>query len=597
MLYDDVEFSGGAALKAAVLEMEADPYHMHKDVLEIVFTLEGAVELTVVNNVLRMEEGDIYICSSNELHCLQAIEETENLVLLLHVNLSIYKPEFPDINTYQFANSAIERNRTGVQILGSYLKKQLPRFMAGERADLGMLREIGDNILRILIREFQCYNLGKGYPEFNKTYRDNEVQLGRVRRISDYIYANYNQPIKVEDAAATEHISANHLTHIMKNGTGVSFRTFLNLARVEKSATLLLENEKSLQAVAYECGFSKYKYFAASFEKSFRMSPQQYREKYKDRTIFRQRGRFRQLEGEELETWLKSLSGTREELFLDLSQPRRESAFFKPGCVNLWGFRYDHVTDFPLLRDLRKKMSFEMIGIDDDFLRRYRSSPRAMSYILTDFQALQVGLRIHISSRTTPQLLEDFLCRLESLWGRPVPGMAEFFISAAEPEDAQARRLKRMVERRGIAVDVSHLNDKGFDDLVHTAKKPFIATHSNLRAVCGHKRNLPDDQFREIVRRGGIVGINFCKAFLNDDKEKAGFPDLVRHIERMLMLGGEDVIAMGSDFDGTTVPEGMESVEKLADVERYLLKAGLGEKQTEKIMGGNACAFFRRMWG
>lgn len=451
MLYDDVEFSGGAALKVAVLEMEAYPYHMHKDVLEIVFTLEGAVELTVVNNVLRMEEGDIYICSSNELHCLQAIEGTENLVLLLHVNLSIYKPEFPDINTYQFANSAIERNRTGVQILGSYLKKQLPRFMAGERADLGMLREIGDNILRILIREFQCYNLGKGYPEFNKTYRDNEVQLGRVRRISDYIYANYNQPIKVEDAAATEHISANHLTHIMKNGTGVSFRTFLNLARVEKSATLLLENEKSLQAVAYECGFSKYKYFAASFEKSFRMSPQQYRERYKDRTIFRQRGRFRQLKGEELETWLKSLSGTREELFLDLSQPRRESAFFKPGCVNLWGFRYDHVTDFPLLRDLRKKMSFETIGIDDDFLRRYRSSPRAMSYILTDFQTLQVGLRIHISSRTTPQLLEDFLCRLESLWERPVPGMAEFFISTAEPEDAQARRLKRMVERRGIA--------------------------------------------------------------------------------------------------------------------------------------------------
>ena len=87
------------------------------------------------------------------------------------------------------------------------------------------------------------------------------MQLGRVRRISDYIYANYNQPIKVEDAAATEHISANHLTHIMKNGTGVSFRTFLNLARVKKSATLLLENEKSLQAVAYECGFSKYKYF------------------------------------------------------------------------------------------------------------------------------------------------------------------------------------------------------------------------------------------------------------------------------------------------------------------------------------------------
>lgn len=452
MLYDNVEFSGGAALRAAVLRMEEYPYHMHKDVLEIIFTLEGAVELTVVNNVLCMKEGDIYICSPNELHRLQAIEGKENLLFLLHVNLSVYKSEFPDINIYQFANSAIERNRTGVQILGSYLKKQLPRLLAKEQADLREMREMGDRILRILIKEFQCYNLGKCYPEFHTTYQDNEVQLGRIRRISGYIYANYNQPIKVEDVAAAEHISAYHLTHIMKNGTGVSFRTFLNLARVEKSATLLLEDEKSLQTVAYECGFSKYRYFAASFEKSFRMTPQQYRERYKDRTIFRQSSRYRYLKGDELEAWLKGLSGNREEIFLNLSQPRREAVFFKPDCVNLWGFRYDHVTDFPLLRDLRREVSFEAVGIDGDFLRRYKSRPRAMSYILSDFQTLRVELRIHISGRTAPQLLEDFLCQLERLWEQTAPGKAEFFISASDPgEEPQARRLKRMVERRDIA--------------------------------------------------------------------------------------------------------------------------------------------------
>ena len=153
------------------------------------------------------------------------------------------------------------------------------------------------------------------------------------------------------------------------------------------------------------------------------------------------------------------------------------------------------------------------------------------------------------------------------------------------------------LERWNITLDVSHLNDKGFDDVVHTAKKPFIATHSNLRSVCGHKRNLTDDQFKEIARRGGIVGINFCKSFLNGDRDKAGFPDLLRHIERMLSLGGENVIAIGSDFDGTTVPDGMGSVENLADVGNYLLRAGLGETQVEKIMGGNAYEFLRRTWG
>lgn len=150
------------------------------------------------------------------------------------------------------------------------------------------------------------------------------------------------------------------------------------------------------------------------------------------------------------------------------------------------------------------------------------------------------------------------------------------------------------MERCGITIDVSHLNDNSFEDLLKVTKKPFIATHSNVRSQCGHKRNLTDDQFKEIVRRGGIVGINFYIAFLNDDEKKADFPDLLRHIEHMLMLGGEDVIAMGSDFDGCTTHPGMNSVEKLADIKAYLLKNGIPQTTVEKIMGGNAYNFLRR---
>lgn len=150
------------------------------------------------------------------------------------------------------------------------------------------------------------------------------------------------------------------------------------------------------------------------------------------------------------------------------------------------------------------------------------------------------------------------------------------------------------LERCGITIDVSHLNDQGFEDLLKIAKKPFIATHSDVRAVCGHKRNLTDDQFREIVRRGGIVGVNFCTAFLNDDKEKAGLPDLLRHVEHMLMLGGENTIAMGSDFDGCVTPPEMNSVEKLADIQSYLLQAGIPKTIVEKIMGGNAYRFLQK---
>lgn len=150
------------------------------------------------------------------------------------------------------------------------------------------------------------------------------------------------------------------------------------------------------------------------------------------------------------------------------------------------------------------------------------------------------------------------------------------------------------LERCGVTIDVSHLNDHGFEDLLKVAQKPFIATHSNVRAMCGHKRNLTDDQFKEIIRRGGIVGINFYTQFLNDDESKADFSDLLRHIEHMLILGGEDIIAMGSDFDGCTTHPGMNSVEKLADIAAYLIKEGIPQRVVEKIMGGNAYAFLRR---
>ena len=121
----------------------------------------------------------------------------------------------------------------------------------------------------VLIKEFQCYYLGSGFPEFTNAYKGNEIQLRRIRRVTDYIYRNYNKPIKIEDLAGMEHISANYLSSILKNGCGVGFRTFLNLARVEKSAAMLLDTNKSLQTIAYECGFSKYSYFCESFQRSF----------------------------------------------------------------------------------------------------------------------------------------------------------------------------------------------------------------------------------------------------------------------------------------------------------------------------------------
>lgn len=151
----------------------------------------------------------------------------------------------------------------------------------------------------------------------------------------------------------------------------------------------------------------------------------------------------------------------------------------------------------------------------------------------------------------------------------------------------------RELERAGILVDVSHLNDRGFADLLEIAQKPFAASHSNARSVCGHRRNLTDEQIREMVRRGCLIGLNYCQDFLRAGDRPATLDDLYRHVERFLELGAEHCLALGSDADGADVPPGLDSPEKFAGLYQYFLDRGLSSVQAEGILWKNALEFFK----
>lgn len=149
--------------------------------------------------------------------------------------------------------------------------------------------------------------------------------------------------------------------------------------------------------------------------------------------------------------------------------------------------------------------------------------------------------------------------------------------------------LARMVAA-GMAIDVSHLNDRCFEDVAAAASTPLVASHSNSRAVCGHPRNLTDAQFDLIRERGGLVGLNFCRDFLSEDG-RPGFDDVSRHIDRWLERGGEDVVALGSDFDGCDTPACIATAADMPAFQK-LLDARFGESITAKLCGGNALRFF-----
>lgn len=149
------------------------------------------------------------------------------------------------------------------------------------------------------------------------------------------------------------------------------------------------------------------------------------------------------------------------------------------------------------------------------------------------------------------------------------------------------------MEQEGILVDVSHLNDPGFWQVLDLAEKPFLATHSNARALASHKRNLTDEMIGEMIKRNCLVGLNYFVAFLQDDRQVDSLDVPYRHVMHFLELGGGKNLALGSDFDGAVLPPCLDSPGKAAGFFEYLLSRGLPQSQAEDIFFGNAWRFFR----
>jgi len=149
------------------------------------------------------------------------------------------------------------------------------------------------------------------------------------------------------------------------------------------------------------------------------------------------------------------------------------------------------------------------------------------------------------------------------------------------------RKVVKCFEEKGILCDVSHASDRLFYDVMEICKKPVLATHSNSRSVTNHRRNITDEQFTAVRNTGGLVGLNFCREFLNEDKLRASMTDIVKHAEHFLALGGEDTLCVGSDFDGTDMPLGISGIESITELYELFLKY-YSEDITKKIFFDNA---------
>ncbi|WP_373356775.1 dipeptidase [Pseudoroseicyclus sp. CXY001] len=164
----------------------------------------------------------------------------------------------------------------------------------------------------------------------------------------------------------------------------------------------------------------------------------------------------------------------------------------------------------------------------------------------------------------------------------------------------EGRALVREAGTLGIALDLSHLNEKGCDDVAALTGKPLIASHSCAHALAPHARNLTDRQLDQIAETGGLVGLNFARAFLSPDGQMGAdvrLETVIRHLDHLLEHLGEGGVALGSDFDGAQVPEEIGDAAGLPALIGAMERAGYGEALIRRIAHGNWVDVLRRTWG
>ena len=192
--------------------------------------------------------------------------------------------------------------------------------------------------------------------------------------------------------------------------------------------------------------------------------------------------------------------------------------------------------------------------------------------------------------------------RLRALWGRGVrvvhltwnhdTALCGAAMDSGGGLTGQGKSFVSAAQDMGVALDLSHLSERGFWDVLECASKPVLAGHSNARALCDHPRNLTDAQFCALANAGGVAGLNFYGEFLGLGRDISA---IVAHAEHWLALGGEKALCLGGDLDGIPyLPSGMRGVESVGELYDAMLAKNWPEDLVRDIFYNNLRNFFGR---
>lgn len=286
----------GLPIKIEILDIINYPLHVHTD-LQIVYVLEGEIDLYLAYGSYRLSKNQIHFVHSEDVHGLKTVS-AHNLTLILSIDLEYASSIYPHITTQVFSTRVDESlllyHEQQLQ-LKSCIFLILKEFLYIENNQKENLFSATKNLLETLHENFRCFKINEDDRLFGYSLSNDTLQLDRISRIVSKIYTDFALKLSLTDIALEEHVSKFYLSHLFQQYTGLNFRDFVSMVRVERTLEQLLATNLSVSQIALNAGFSNPSYYTENFIKWYEYDPKRYREKYKHETIEFKTAQFKEI--------------------------------------------------------------------------------------------------------------------------------------------------------------------------------------------------------------------------------------------------------------------------------------------------------------
>lgn len=281
MLKEKIIYDNHLPIKVTTVVLDYFPMHLHDD-LEVILVLDGSVSVKCGYQEQVLKEGDVFLANKRELHSLHKTKEP-NIVMMLHINMEYFKKYYDELNDAFFVMDMEHKQIDGIETLRTLMASiMMEMLQKGYQYEEKVIESV-HNLITCLLSDFVFQDNAEIIA--GERNRNDAVLAARLHRVIEYMYANYDRKLTLNEIADNEGLSLFYLSHVIKDMTGMSFQDLLSYIRVEASEKLVLGTPRKIGAISEDVGFSAVRYYIKHFEQWYGMHPLDFRKKYNGKII------------------------------------------------------------------------------------------------------------------------------------------------------------------------------------------------------------------------------------------------------------------------------------------------------------------------